>query len=272
MRIVKDYIVYRGHVYDQWGALVEPSRFNSNVFNHYWQQTNFGTPISVKYKDKKEKCAEAPVNKMIHVGTVSSHIGHFLLESLQKFIDVYYFPNNIPIVVEFGSSVLPDGIKHMPKEDTLWVIQSFIKNKLISVKHKQGYYGDIVYVPDKYMQISSYCEKPYMFSDIIKTIVEEARKISNIEPHDKVYLSRYETKEVPEGFKANDPTSRIYDQIALISYAKELEGDHGSNTHLSIFAPASCKYTWTQNRPNLEASRNQAMMDLIKSFNTFQGE
>jgi len=280
MKIVKNYIITKGSIYDQWGGIVEPYRFDINLPSHYWQQAHNETFMSIDYNKVKNKCKKIPEEKALYVGCVSMHLGHFLLESLQKFIDIYHLPNTIPVIVDIAPGFLPPGIKHLPMEDVEWVLRSFIKNEFYELptlkkneddkkENDLDYYGNTLYIPEKYIQLSSWCEKPYMFADILKVIVDKAREISTVKPCDKIFLSRYETTSILKFFKANDPTSRIYDQIALVSYAKELRGDIGSNTHLSMFASADCKCTWTQNRKNSEGTKNQALCDMIKSFNIF---
>ena len=264
-------MIYNRNVYDRWGYLVEPIRFSKGLPSHYWRQAHEDTTLSINYKEVKDDTKKITQKRIFYLGCVSMHLGHFLLESLQKFIDIYNLPSNIPVMCDISPGVLPKGIKHMPMEDVEWILRTFIKNKIINptIGDSSGYHGDTLYIPEQYVQLSSFCNAPNMFSDIIKVIVSAARETSKVRPYGKIYLARYETKDNPKGFRKNNPKSKIYDQIARISYAKELMGDIGSNTHLSIFSTSGCKCTWTQNRKNTEGVKNQAICDMIKSFNTF---
>ena len=58
-------------------------------------------------------------------------------------------------------------------------------------------------------------------------------------------------------------------KIAKISFANELYGNVGSNTHLGIFAKKDAIINWTPRGSYEEGDRNQLICDLVKTYNNF---
>jgi hypothetical protein len=107
-------------------------------------------------------------------------------------------------------------------------------------------------------------------SSLINKIVDCSRiENGDVIEIEKYYLSRYEDEKENSKFIYSDPTELISRQIAKISFANELYGKVGSNTHLSIFAKYNAKTNWIPRDNYREGDRNQLICDLVKTYNNF---
>lgn len=266
MKIVDNSIVNRNGAYYNSGGLIEGTqRILLNHQTKYWQGGNVENYLSLNIDNIKNKIR---IDEALYIGRIPTHFGHFIMEGMARLCDVVNI--NKPIIGYITDGYLPEGIKPTPQKEIRWVIQSATNENIYEINEDETYLVKTLYVPTLPYHLSHSCSEPWRMSSLIKKIVNHARMENyDINEIEKYYLSRYEDVKENNNYIYSDPTEPISRQIAKISFANELNGKVGSNTHLSIFAKNNTKTNWISRGSYNEGDRNQLICDLIKTYNNF---
>jgi hypothetical protein len=273
MKLIKNaYVTQSGAYYSSGGLVVGSQRIPSNHLMEYWQQANIETSLALKIENnsKIKKVKEA-----LYIGRIPLHFGHFLLEGMPRLCDVCTF--KIPIIGFttkglIPKGLIPKGIFTTPIESINWVIDILKNKKLYQVSEKEIYQVENLFIPELPLQLSQSCAEPQRMTPMIKKIVEAARKKnSKISYIENLYLKRSNEKISKRNkHTISDPSDHISKQIAMVSYAKKLYGNAGSNTHISMFAHQTCRTNFNPRGDFQQTDRNQLICDLIKTFNDYK--
>lgn len=271
MKLIKNAYVTRAGVYNSVGGLIIGSqRINNNHPDLYWQQAGLELTLS---KDFKESKIQKTINKAVFVGNIPQHFGHFIMEGLPRLCDVHKL--NLPMIGCIATGNLPPEMRVLPVEDIKWVISCLTNKKFHQTQPKKIYKVENLYVPDLPYHLSHHCTEPERMTDMIKLIVNKA--IQTIPKNQQfiiknLYLPRDGeklTKSILNKHTIASTHFHISGQIANVVRAESLHGIIGSSTHISIFAHQNCLLNLTP-RKHIQAVRNQAICDLVKSFNDYK--
>lgn len=288
MKIYKNCFLFRGYEdvpyypYDYKGVLIRealrlphhhPNKYWSNYHHHVEDLIDMETILS--YIKEENECGfnyfEIP--ECVYVGGITNHIGHFILESLSKLSEATMM-SSIPTNYYIGDAVLPEGIVPCPKEEIKTVVDTLGLTQLEIPPKGAFYMVDTLYVPEKPYILSHSCSEPWKTTEMIKKIVSKAVKLYPMEEIDILYLKRFGEAEDNKGYTYSDPNLPLLEQISMIYHSRKLIGQVGSNTHMCVFAKYDTETEWkTREGGNSghyeESYRNQAICDLIKTFNKF---
>jgi len=264
MEIVRNAFVNRIGAYYESGGLIEGTqRIPINHQSYYWQQANFENTLSINSNNISNKIE---IDEAIYIGRIPTHFGHFLMEGLPRLCDVVNIDK--PIIGYITDGFLPDGIKPTPEKEIRWVIMTATKEYFYEINEDETYLVKILFVPKLPYHLSNSCSEPWRMVNLINKLVTTARNenddITNI---DFYHLTNYHDNVVSIVFKYSDPNESLSKQIAKISYADNLFGKIGSNTHLSLFAKWEAKTNWESRSSYKESDRNQLICDFVKTFN-----
>lgn len=291
MKIYNNCYLFRGYEeanftpYDSNGVLIQEAlRLPHQNLNKYWSQWHEADNIKTKidFDEVLENLKDENrlgfnyryVDECVFVGGVTNHIGHFILESLSKLTEAVLMPNKVPVCYFVGDAVLPEGITPCPKEEIATIVDAMDINQLKIPTRGEFYIIDTLYVPEKPYILSHSCSKPWQSQKMISKIVEKAIELYPMDYIDVLHLKRFGETEFDPSHTISNPTLPLLEQISMIYHAKKLIGQVGSNTHMCIFAKYNTPTEWTvrkgSNSGHYEESyRNQAICDLIKTFNKF---
>lgn len=266
MKIVNNSFVNQNGAYYNSGGLIEGTqRILINHQTKYWQQGNIENYLSLNINSINNIIN---VNEAIYIGRIPTHFGHFIMEGMARLCDIVNI--NKPIIGYITDGYLPEGIKPTPQKEIRWMIKSATNEEFFEININETYLVETLYVPELPYHLSHSCSEPWRMSKVIQKIVNYARSENeDIVEIEKYYLSRFEDVKENNTLIYSDPTESFSRQIAKISFADELYGNIGSNTHLSIFAKADAKTNWTPRGSYQESDRNQLICDLVKTYNTF---
>lgn len=234
----------------------------------YWQQANSELTVS-----RTNRVGEiVPIEEALYIGRIPTHFGHFIMEGLPRLCDIHEM--KIPIVGYVTTGTLPPDKRPIPIDNVCGIIHMLSEEVYHHVEVSFDYQVKKLYVPDLPYYLSYSCAEPWRMRDCIETIVTKCRQqngdIENLS--EDLWLSRddemSEAKTPLMAINASNPFSDIKEQIASISIRSKLHGFVGSNSHASIFARQSCKSNFTS-RGSWESDRNQAICDLVKSYNIY---
>lgn len=254
MEIIKNaYVTQNAAYYNSGGIVMNSQRIHNNHPIPYWQQGNFETPAANNFENIKPKKI---IDQAIYVGRIPTHFGHFIMEGLPRLCDIVSM--NIPIIgYATKGNLPPSNTNWIDKDSVDWVIKTLSNKKFHEVCKDEVYQVKNLYVPYNPYHLSHSCSEPWRMSEMINKIVlkaiEDNPKIKQVRELD---LPKYAYKKYPH----------ISKQIAKVAKADKITGDMGSNTHLSIFASHKAKTNW-ESRGHIETDRNQAICDIVKSYN-----
>lgn len=264
MKIYNNCFVTQEGAFEENGALISGTQ--RIPFNHkmsYWQganeKLNLVQSLSVSHDCTKDEA--------IYVGRIPIHFGHFIMEGLPRLCDIHNL--DIPIIGFTTRGSLPIDKRVMPIDDVNFILRCLIeKRKFYKIEENETYFIKKLLVPTLPFYLSYSCSEPWRMAPMIRLVVEKCREKANVSIKEKVYLSRDDEDYYKDDYSS--PYNHVSSQIALVSYADILGGKLGSNTHLSIFAKSNAITNWEINKNNSsEQMRNQAICDLVKTYNTF---
>ena len=263
MKLIQNaYVDRSGAYYLSGGLVVGSQRITCDHTMEYWQQANEEVSLGKKFDKKVSQIPEA-----LYVGRIPMHFGHFLLEGLPRLCDACNI--DIPLIGHIASGFIPDGLRTTPIESIEWVIQTISTQKFHEIELEETYKVDNLYVSDLPFHLSHSCTEPWRMTPMIKKLVKHARNDNpNISDIEELYLRR-DKEELYGDTRSSDPFSHISSQIARVSYAKKLHGQIGSSTHMSLFANQKCFLSWESRGDFQQGDRNQAICDIVKTFNDF---
>ena len=268
--ITNAYVTSNGVYNEQGGLIIGSQRISNNHPDVYWQQSNIELTLSkdiTKFKIKKT------IPSVVFVGRIPRHFGHFIMEGLPRLCDVYKL--NLPIICDIVTGNLPPDMRVLPVEDIKWVISCLTKKKIYKHPIKEEVYKvKNLYIPDLPFHLSHNCSEPErmkeMISKIISCVWKKHLKLP-IKRIDNLYLIRDGeklNKSLSKKYTIANTKAHISKQICDVSIADSLHGIIGSSTHISIFAHQNCLLRLTP-RKHIQAVRNQAICDLVKSYNDY---
>lgn len=275
MEIIENAIVDKdGAYYESGGLIYGTPRFPQDHKIKYWQQENKDIPLAKDFDDNEShyKCNlkyNKKIDKAIYVGRLSTHLGHFILESLPKLSEAIMLDYPIIGKMEYNKSK-NKSVKHSNK-NIKWLFKTSTNNNFFNIESDEIYMINKLFLPQRPILLSESCSEPWKMKSIINKIVIAARKrhkkIKNV---DHLYLKRFNEDVINfNNYTISNPKEHISKQIAMISRAKNLYGIMGTNTHLSIFSQSITNCKWDKRGDFIERMRNQVICDLIKTFNEF---
>lgn len=266
MKIIENaYATLDGAYYESGGLIEGTQRIPTNHPMPYWQQGNVENFLGIQKDSIK---SPIKIDAALYVGRIPTHFGHFLLEGLPRLCDAPIM--NIPIVGYVTDGFLPNGIKATPRESIDWIINTVVSKKFYTINEHTAFIVGKLYVPKLPIILSHSCPEPWRMSTIIEKIVKAARNKNKETPKEIDSLTLRTLNEKLDNTKEySNPNSHISKQIAKVSYAKNLFGLTGSNTHISMFAQKNCRTHWEQRGDFNQTDRNQLICDLVKTYNKF---
>lgn len=265
MELVKDaYVDQSGAYYRSGGLIVGTQRIPNDHEMEYWQQANVETALAKINRPAKT------VDTAMYVGRIPTHFGHFLLEGLPRLCDAVSL--NVPTIGYITDGFLPEGIVATPREEIEWAIRSITTSPFLALDKEDVFHVKTLLVPTLPIKLSHSCAEPWRMTPMIQKLIKKARSENKDikKPIWGLYLRRSGENDIREecdGYVLSDPSDKFSRQIAKVSYAPKLMGVTGSNTHLSMFAPASCETTWFSRGDSQQGDRNQLICDLVRTYN-----
>lgn len=289
MKVFENCYIFRGYEgirllpYDKNGVLITDAiRLPKHNLNEYWSKYHsedfLKSKIDLDEVQIKEeyKCRfdYKFIDECVFIGGVTNHIGHFILEPLALLAKANLMPNNTPIMYYLGDAVLPEDVLPCPKEEIKTVVDSINLNQLNIPKKGQFFHVSKLYVLDKPWVLSHSCPEPWVFKNTLEKIVNKAVDLYPMVTIEQLYLKRFGEKEINKDYTYSNPNEPLLKQISRIYHAKKLIGQVGSNTHMCVFAKYDTETLWlkrdgTNSGHYEESYRNQAICDLIKTYNKF---
>lgn len=260
------YVDDKAAYFSSGGIIPDTARIPTSHLMEYWQQDNCEIPSAQSFKDVK---IYKEIDAALYVGRIPSHFGHFLMEGLPRLCDAIHL--NIPIIghIAYGKTKKPEHLIQIKSIE--WMLKNITKEKFYRVKTNKIYKIKNLYISDLPILLSQHCAEPWRMTPLIDRIVTKARKKfpkykDNNRP---LYLKRI-GEEINFDGDISDPTTHVAEQIARVSYASELHGKAGSNSHVSMFAKFNAFTNWKERHDDfIQTNRNQLICDIIKTFNKF---
>lgn len=268
MKFIQNAYVDRTGAYRKDGGLIlGTQRIPSEHRLEYWQQANLEISLARLSESFNEPIV---IEEALYVGRIPTHFGHFIMEGLPRLCDASVI--NIPIIGYITDGVLPEGKLPTSRETIMWFIDGITSETFFQIEDGQSYLVKKLHIPKLPIILSQSCSEPWRMTPMIEKLVIKARSEnpdidSDIE---NLYLKRNEEVHYNDNhYILSEPEMHISKQITMISYAKNLHGLMGSNSHLSIFGKTNATTNWERINNFMERIRNQLICDLVKTYNKF---